>query len=174
MWEISTGKEVIRMKHDNKVNSVAFSPDGKYVVSGSGDRTVRVWEVATGQEIAQMAHDNYVNSVAFSPNGQYIVSGGADNAARMWEVATGQEITRVTHGGWVNSVAFSPDGQFVVSAGEDKLVRVWKWNHDWFAEVCPLMTRNLNPVEWRQYIGAVLPYQAVCPNLPLEPQVTSP
>ena len=57
------------------VNSVAFSPDGKYVVSGSGDSTARVWEAATGREVARMTHDDGVHSVAFSPDGKYVVSG---------------------------------------------------------------------------------------------------
>ena len=71
----TAGKEIARMTHDDMVNSVAFSPDGKYVVSGSDDDTARVWEAATGKEIARMTHDDDVNSVAFSPDGKYVVSG---------------------------------------------------------------------------------------------------
>ncbi len=64
------------MTHDGLVYSVAFSPDGKYVVSGSDDKTARVWEQLTGREIARMTHDDAVSSVAFSPDGKYVVSGG--------------------------------------------------------------------------------------------------
>ena len=63
------------MTHDDSVISVAFSPDGKYVVSGSDDNTARVWEACSGKEIARMTHDGEVNSVAFSPDGKYVVSG---------------------------------------------------------------------------------------------------
>ena len=72
------------MTHDGEVFSVAFSPDGKYVVSGGGDNTPRVWETDTGEEVARLYHDNWLYSVAFSPNGKYVVSGGVDNTARAW------------------------------------------------------------------------------------------
>ena len=94
----ASGKEIARMTHDNKVNSVAFSPDGKYVVSGSDDDTARVWEAATGMEIARMTYDGHVNSVAFSPDGKYVVSGSDDGTARVWEAASGEEVARMTHG----------------------------------------------------------------------------
>ena len=80
----STGKEVARMTHDQGVTSVAFSPDGKYVVSGSDDGTARVWEAATGREVARMTHDRCMTSVAFSPDGKYVVSGSYDSTARAW------------------------------------------------------------------------------------------
>jgi DNA-binding beta-propeller fold protein YncE len=72
------------MTHDSWVRSVAFSPDGKYVVSGSDDGTARVWEAASGKEIARMTHDSWVTSVAFSPDGKYVVSGSRDSTARAW------------------------------------------------------------------------------------------
>jgi WD40 repeat protein len=126
------------MTHDGTVWSVAFSPDGKFVVSGSEDGTARVWEAATGKETARMTYDRSVYSVAFSPDGKYVVSGGCnqrdsnDNnnctqgSARVWEAATGKETARMTHDGFVYSAAFSPDGKYVVSGSWDKTARVWE------------------------------------------------
>jgi WD40 repeat protein len=76
----------------------------------------------------------------------------------------------MTHEGWLRAVAFSPDGKYVVSGSADFTARVWIWHpEDLIADACSCVTRNLTRAEWQQYIGDVLPYQAVCPNLPIEP-----
>jgi WD40 repeat protein len=71
------------------LSTVAFSPNGKYVVSGSYDKTVRVWDVATGNEVTRMTHDGPVGSAAFSPDGKYVVSSSRDKIIRVWDIATG-------------------------------------------------------------------------------------
>jgi WD40 repeat protein len=113
--------------HKRDVFSVAFSPDGKTIVSGSSDGTVRVWNAATGAEQHKMTgHKDTVFSVAFSPNGKTIVSGSQDHTVRVWDVATGVEQHKITgHEDPVFSVAFSPDGKTIVSGSNDRTVRVW-------------------------------------------------
>jgi WD40 repeat protein len=113
--------------HAGAVSSVAFSPDGQSIVSGSYDNTVRVWDATTGTERHTMhGHKDEINCVAFSPNGQLIVSGSDDNTVRVWDASTGAErYTMRGHEGQVYSVAFSPDGQSVVSGSSDNTVRVW-------------------------------------------------
>ncbi|CAG8976165.1 hypothetical protein HYALB_00010035 [Hymenoscyphus albidus] len=102
--------------HTDWVSSVAFSPDGKQIVSGSGDRTVRRWDAATGQQLlpALEGHTDWViTSVAFSPDGKQIVSGSWDRTVRRWDAATGQQLLPALEGHTqtVTSVAFSPDGK---------------------------------------------------------------
>ncbi|TFK65886.1 WD40 repeat-like protein [Pluteus cervinus] len=129
-WKSRQGHTMILKNHQDSVTSVAFSPDGKYVVSGSEDKTVRIWEVETGQQKGPSleGHDNYVTSVAFSPDGKYVVSGSDDNTMRIWEVETGQQkgTSLEGHNNSVNSVSFSPDGKHVVSGSWDKTVRLWE------------------------------------------------
>ena len=83
-----------------QVWSVAFSPDGKQIVSGSNDQTIRVWNVATGEQCGEAlrGHDSSVTSVAFSPDGKQIVSGSDDQTIRVWNVATGEQCGEALRG----------------------------------------------------------------------------
>jgi WD40 repeat protein/tRNA A-37 threonylcarbamoyl transferase component Bud32 len=113
--------------HAGWVNSVAFSPDGKRIVSGSADRTVKVWDAETVQEILSfLGNGGSVISVAFSPDGKRIVSGGNDKLVRVWDAETGQEkLTLKGHANLVNSVAISAGGNRIVSGSYDKTLKVW-------------------------------------------------
>ncbi len=114
--------------HYDDVNSVAFSPDGRQVVTASSDTTARVWDAATGrQAIVLEGHQGSVNSVAISPNGTHIVTASNDNTARVWDLATGrQSVVLQGHEGRVNTVTISPDGAHVLSASDDRTARLWR------------------------------------------------
>jgi WD40 repeat protein/energy-coupling factor transporter ATP-binding protein EcfA2 len=112
--------------HQNYVDSVAFSPDGEYIVSSSLN-IVRLWN-RKGELIGSpfVGHQDVVTSVAFSPDGQTIVSGSRDGIVRLWN-RNGEPIGSpfVGHQSAVTSVAFSPDGEYIVSGSDDKTVRLW-------------------------------------------------
>ncbi|KAF9058820.1 WD40-repeat-containing domain protein, partial [Rhodocollybia butyracea] len=109
--------------------SVAFSLDGRKIVSGSIDNSVRIWDVETGKAEGNpiQGHTSNVKSVAFSPDGKRIVSGSDDRSVRIWNAETGKPEGNPLqgHGSGVRSVAFSPDGKRIVSGSEDMSVRIW-------------------------------------------------
>lgn len=118
--------------HTDYVQSVAFSPDGTQLASGSEDGTARIWDVATGAEVLSMEHPDYVRSVAFSPDGSLIVTGADDGVVRLWDAATGDSVAELSgHTDYVRGVAFSPDGYLIASGSDDGTVRLWAFNDGW-------------------------------------------
>ena len=115
--------------HTGAVFSVAFSPDGKTLASGSADHTIRLWDVATGSPIGQplTGHTGTVLSVAFSPDGKILASGSVDDTIRLWDMFTGRPIGEplTGHTRSVTSVAFSPDGRILASGSHDGTIRLW-------------------------------------------------
>ena len=94
MWDAATAQELLVLRHPNDVTSVAFSPDGTRIETGSEDWTAKVWEAATGQELLTLKHGQAVWSMAFSPDGQRLVTGmaGADATAKIWFGATAPQM----------------------------------------------------------------------------------
>ncbi|KAF8466772.1 quinon protein alcohol dehydrogenase-like superfamily [Gautieria morchelliformis] len=131
VWNADAG-EVISAPfegHTDTVSSVAFSHDGKRIVSGSDDNTIRVWNADTGELISAPfeGHTDTVLSVAFSHDGKRIVSGSDDQTIRVWNTDIGEVISAPFEGhtNWVRSVAFSHDGKRIVSGSDDNKIRVW-------------------------------------------------
>ncbi|MHC4725359.1 MAG: protein kinase domain-containing protein, partial [Planctomycetota bacterium] len=113
--------------HSDEVHGMAVSPDGKRIVSGSVDKTVKVWDAATGAELITLrGHEGGINSVAFSQDGKRIVSGSEDKTIKIWDAATGAEVMTLRgHSDEVRGVAFGPDGKRIVSGSFDATIKVW-------------------------------------------------
>ncbi|KIJ22902.1 hypothetical protein M422DRAFT_84675, partial [Sphaerobolus stellatus SS14] len=115
--------------HRGTVLTVAFSPDGKHIASGSGDETIQIWDAKTGDTVGEplQGHKGAVWAVAFSPDGKHIVSGSGDETIQVWNAKTGEALGEPLQGhkGTVLAVAFSPNGNHIVSGSGDETIRIW-------------------------------------------------
>ena len=173
LWDVATRQQIgpPLAAHANLIYSVAFSPDGKTLASGSGDNNIILWNVATRQPLGSplTGHKAAVWSLAFSPDGKMLASGSKDGTVILWDVATLQPITPPFkgHTNTVFSVAFSPDGRTVASASKDTNIILWDVNlESWKSSACRIANRNLTQAEWNQFVGLDMPYQRSCPALP--------
>jgi WD40 repeat protein len=113
--------------HTEAVQALALSPDGKFLVTGSRDKSVREWEVTSGKQIRSFqGHMQEVIAVAIRPDGRQVASGSAEGAIRLWDLSASDEhkaLTDATDSLW--AVAVSPDNKRVATAGADKTIRVY-------------------------------------------------
>jgi len=109
--------------------SIAYSPDGQHIVSGSVDKTIRIWNAKTSAAVGEPleGHMKDVWSIAYSPDGQHIISGSADGTIRVWDAKTRASLGRPLNGHSLSvwSIATSPHGRHVASGSRDNTIHVW-------------------------------------------------
>lgn len=138
LWDAVEGKKINTLIGVfDKVRSVAFSPNGKWLACGTGYKKngelsgeIKLWNVNTGRVVNTFrGHSKVVRSVVFSPNGKLLASGSADHDIKIWDVQTGDETrTLKRHYGEVYAVAFSPNGKSIASGSdgpETSEIKIW-------------------------------------------------
>lgn len=117
---------VADMAHGSAVYSAAFSPNGKYVATGSVDNTASVWDARTGDKVFGKKHKGAVNPVVFSPpNGTCLATASGDGVVRVWDVPSGEPVSQMEHAAAVHAIALSPNGKRMATWSEDGTVYLW-------------------------------------------------
>jgi len=132
LWDVGTGRvKAVIAAHEESVDGLAFSPDGRTLASGGGhlwSGDVKTWDIGTGRLLRRMAGPSEgINGVAFSPDGLQIAAGSYDNTVKLWDARTGRlERTLDGYDGWVEAVAFSPDGRWIAGGKDGRPSGEWK------------------------------------------------
>ena len=127
LYDFASGRLVALLRgHDNGVSSLAFSPDGRHLISGSGDLTAILWDVEARQLKHRLnGHTGPIYGVGFTPDGERAVTGSVDHDLRLWRVSDGGEIAHMLgHGDKVSSLAIGPDGT-IASGDSSGEIRLW-------------------------------------------------
>jgi WD40 repeat protein len=132
VWDVRSGREAFALPAAKPAAAVPFSPDGRYLVAGWEDRTVRVWDARTGHEVGVLgAHDWEIRGLAFSPDGRRLASASADGTVKLWDATrlgekqAARGALRAQVGQVALKLAFSPDGRRLVAGGAENTVKIW-------------------------------------------------
>jgi WD40 repeat protein/serine/threonine protein kinase len=129
VWDVASGRVIqAAPRHARDVIAVAFTPDGRTLVTASKDSTVRFWDVATGAAVGKVIrHDGWVNALALTADGRAVLTGSDDRTARLWSVPEGSPLTTpLRHVQPVKAVGISPDGRLLLTAAEDATAQLWE------------------------------------------------
>jgi WD40 repeat protein len=128
IWEISSGRETSRMSHGAGLLGLAYSADGKAIITTSQDGQARTWKLSSQWEVTRLEHNPSATDIAYSPDGKFIVTAGG-RTAQVWEVSNGRSIVRINSDGLLLGVAFSPNGKSVATAsfsGSQETAQIWE------------------------------------------------
>ena len=125
IWKVLTDTLEVGPIHDSEIFKLAFSPNGKLLVSVSADSTARIARAETGRQTHIIQHPDWVEDVAFSPDSSWFATVSDDKIVRVIDAETGQERLRMAHGSFVQKVEVSPSGEWILSTGYDLTARLW-------------------------------------------------
>lgn len=121
--QASVPRLMVQLGHSRTCSTAVFSPNSRFILSGSVDSTISIWDVATGREVRSFTgHTKGVHTAVFSPDGRMVLTTSWDGTARLWDVATGREIRRFSEDDYtVGCAIFTPDGRRILAMGTSSL-----------------------------------------------------
>ncbi|MEE9302212.1 MAG: WD40 repeat domain-containing protein, partial [Thiotrichaceae bacterium] len=131
VWDLETGKEIVRLPHSDMLMQVKFLSDDSMLITRDFSKVVRAWHIPTGTVRFQLSHGGSIDKIVHAENSKYVLT--ANGAiVHVWNTSTGQKIAQFKHDNSVTSMALSPDGKQLVSVSSDgsgislgKIAQVW-------------------------------------------------
>jgi WD40 repeat protein/serine/threonine protein kinase len=126
VWDVTTGAQLLALKHDGSVSHATFNFDGSRILTSSEDKTARLWDARTGAQLQSLVHQDKVWSGCFSSDGHLLATACQDKTAQLWDAATGQRVHEpLMHEAVVVQVTFSPDGRFLGATTAGGTAAIW-------------------------------------------------
>jgi WD40 repeat protein/uncharacterized caspase-like protein len=136
LWELATGKELLRLEHKppqapmtdtpSALESVRFSPDGRYLATATLDAVARVWDTESGKELLRKTHSALIETLVFTPDGKAVAIANGEPSAKIWDVVTAQELTSLTSEDGIASLQYSADGKYVLTSSSKGRASLWE------------------------------------------------
>jgi WD40 repeat protein len=125
--ELASKRSISLVEHKGEVRALAFSTDGRQLLSAGSDRVIVLWDLTVNKRLKRLVgHTDRIRAVAFGPNGRWAVSAGEDRTIRLWDLAEGKERRAFTgHTGTITALAISDDGKRILSGSTDRTARLW-------------------------------------------------
>ncbi len=123
-------KKVLTLEgHKDGVNAVIFSPDNRYIITGSSDKTVKIWDIKTGKEKKTLTgHGDYITSLSITKDGKYLASSSWDGTVHIWSLKKWKILTTLEgQFSYINSAAFSPTDKIIAFGGTDKKIFIFDY-----------------------------------------------
>jgi len=139
LWDAESGKELAKFSGPSDVWSAALSPDGRRILTASGDNTLRLWDAQTEKKRTHFTgHFRLVNSAVFNGDGRRVLTASDDDTVRLWDAESGKELAQFSgHTTSANSAVFSPDERRVLTASDDNT-----------AQIFPVLPSQIAPPDW--------------------------
>jgi WD40 repeat protein/serine/threonine protein kinase len=126
LWNMASKQRIDLLGHSDRVQTIAFSPDGHRLLTVSHDKTAKVWDVSTGKVFVSLPAGTTLWYGTFSPDGRQVVTVGDDGLGRIWDSQTGQLLIQLAgHTSLSCAVLYSQDGQWIATGSSDKTARIW-------------------------------------------------